>query len=41
MRYQVLKNHVPVAMCNIPKEADETYLEHNADEIREIEEDEE
>lgn len=41
MRYQVLKNSVPVALCNTPEEADETYLEHGADEIREIEEDEE
>lgn len=41
MRYQVLKNRVPVAVCNTPEEADEMYLEYGADEIREIEEDEE
>ena len=41
MRYQVLKNSVPVALCNTPEEADEMYLEHGADEIREIEGEEE
>ena len=37
MRYQVLKNSVPIALCNTPEEADEMYLKHDADEIREIE----
>ena len=36
MRYQVLKNRVPVALCNTPEEANEMYLEHDADDIREI-----
>ena len=40
MRYQVLKNSVPVAVCDTPEEADEMYLKHDADEIREIEDDE-
>ena len=38
-RWQVLKNGTPVQICSTPEEADEVYLEHDADEIREIEDD--
>ena len=37
IRYQILKNGVPVAVVNTPEEADEYYLEYDADEMREIE----
>lgn len=36
IRYQVLKNGVPVAVCFTPEKADEVYLEYGADEIVEI-----
>ena len=36
MRYQVLKNSIPICICDTPEDADEAYLKYNADEIREI-----
>lgn len=36
MRYQVLKNGIPICICNTPEEADEAYAENDADEIRTI-----
>ena len=37
IRYQVIKDGFPVALCCTPEEADECYMHYNADEIREIE----
>jgi hypothetical protein len=37
MRYQVLKNGVPVAVVDGPDEAERLYAEYEADEIREVE----
>ena len=36
MVYQILKNGVPVATAHTPEEADELYLEYDADEIRTV-----
>ena len=38
-RWQVLKNGIPWQMCSTPEEADKVYMEIDADEIREIEDD--
>ena len=40
MRYQVLKNSVPVAVFSSWAEAEEMAVNYDADEIREIEDDE-
>jgi len=39
MRLQVLKNGIPVGIYATIEEAEEAYMEFNADEIREVEED--
>lgn len=36
MRWQILKNGMPITMASSPEEADELYLKYDADEIREI-----
>ena len=36
MKWQVLKDSIPVALASSPEEADELYMEYDADEIREI-----
>ena len=36
MKWQVLKDSIPVALASSPEEADEIYMEYDADEIREI-----
>lgn len=36
MRWQILKDSMPIAMASSPEEADELYLKYDADEIREI-----
>ena len=36
MRWQILKDGIPVTMASSPGEADELYLKYDADEIREI-----
>lgn len=39
IRYVVIKDHVPIATVDDPTTADEIYLAHDADEIREYEDD--
>ena len=40
MKWQVLKDSIPVALASSPEEADELYIKYDADEIREIIDDE-
>ena len=37
IRYKILKDGFPVAVCNTAEEADKCYMDYGADEIREIE----
>lgn len=37
IQYQVLKNRVPVIICDTYEEAENEAIKHDADEIREIE----
>lgn len=39
-RYQVLKNGIPVAVTATLEEAEDLYAKHDADDIREIEDEE-
>lgn len=34
MKYQLLKNGIPVAMAYTPEECDRLYLEYDCDEVR-------
>ena len=40
MRWQVLKNGMPVRVCGTEREADDAYAEFDADEIRPVEDEE-
>jgi len=39
MRYQLLKNGVPVAMAHSQEECDKLYMEHGCDDVVEVHED--
>ena len=36
-RWQVIKDHMPIQICNTIEEAEKVYQEYDADEIRRVE----